>query len=98
MRSAGEVAEHLAGVELDDRTKQRLWRWCRGNALFIGEVIAAARERGLLEAPEPVRKARALARDGDVFAPYWDRWAADDTVVHARERTRERADLVIDRA
>ena len=51
-----------------------------------------------LEAPEPVRKARALARDGDVFAPYWDRWAADETVVHARERTRERADLVIDRA
>jgi uridine kinase len=49
-----------------------------------------------LDAPDDVRKTRALARDGDVFAPYWDRWAADEDRVHARERTRERADLRVD--
>jgi uridine kinase len=48
-----------------------------------------------VDAPDDVRKTRALARDGDVFAPYWDRWAADEEIVHARERTRERADVVV---
>jgi uridine kinase len=48
-----------------------------------------------VDAPDDVRKTRALDRDGDVFAPYWDRWAADEELVHGREGTRERADLVI---
>lgn len=52
--ASGRVAEYLAGATLDDSTKKRLWRWCRGNALFIGEVIAAARDRGLLDGPEPI--------------------------------------------
>ncbi len=50
-----------------------------------------------VDAPDDVRRKRALDRDGDVFAPYWDQWAADEVAVHARERTRERADLVLDR-
>ena len=50
-----------------------------------------------VDAPDPVRRARALGRDGDVFVPYWDQWAADEELVHARERTRERADLVVRR-
>jgi uridine kinase len=48
-----------------------------------------------VDAPTDVRRARALGRDGDVFAPYWDRWAADEDRVHTRERTRERADVAI---
>jgi uridine kinase len=48
-----------------------------------------------VDVPDDVRKTRALDRDGDVFAPYWDRWAADEERVHAREGTRERADLVV---
>lgn len=47
-----------------------------------------------VEAPLEVRRARALARDGDDFAPHWEQWAADEAALHARERTRERADLV----
>jgi uridine kinase len=50
-----------------------------------------------VDAPDDVRRERALTRDGDVFAPYWDAWAADEVTVHARERTRERADLVVRR-
>ena len=49
-----------------------------------------------LDAPAPVRKRRALDRDGETFAPYWDRWAAQEDAMLARERTPERADLVID--
>ncbi|HYJ69544.1 MAG TPA: 4-amino-4-deoxy-L-arabinose transferase [Nocardioidaceae bacterium] len=48
-----------------------------------------------VDAPDDVRRDRALTRDGDVFAPYWDQWAADEATVHARERTRERADVVV---
>jgi uridine kinase len=48
-----------------------------------------------LEAPTAVRKQRALGRDGETFAPYWDMWAAQEEAMLARERTQERADLVL---
>jgi hypothetical protein len=31
-----------------------------------------------LSAPTPVRRARALSRDGEMFAPHWDTWAAQE--------------------
>jgi anthranilate synthase component 1/para-aminobenzoate synthetase len=49
-----------------------------------------------LEAPSSVRKKRALDRDGETFAPHWDRWAAQEDAMLARERTPGRADLVIE--
>jgi uridine kinase len=49
-----------------------------------------------LEAAPSVRKKRALERDGETFAPYWGRWAAQEDAMLARERTPERADVVID--
>lgn len=48
-----------------------------------------------LDAPADVRRRRALARDGDVFAPHWEAWARDESAVLARDRTREHADLVL---
>jgi hypothetical protein len=47
------------------------------------------------EAPLDVRRRRALERDVDDFAPYWEQWACDETAVFARDRTRDHADLVI---
>lgn len=47
------------------------------------------------EASEDVRRSRALARDGDTFAPHWDAWASAEAALLARERTRDRADLVV---
>jgi uridine kinase len=49
-----------------------------------------------LEAPPDVRKKRALDRDGETFAPYWDRWAAQEDAMLACEHTPDRADIVID--
>lgn len=48
-----------------------------------------------LEAPRTVREKRALDRDGEAFAPYWSQWAAQEDVMLARERTPERADLIV---
>lgn len=31
-----------------------------------------------LEAPEPLRRARALGRDGEIFAPHWREWATQE--------------------
>ncbi len=42
------------------------------------------------------RKARALARDGERYAPHWDRWAAQEAAFAARERPESLADEVID--
>lgn len=49
-----------------------------------------------VEAPAALRRTRALARDGEEFAPRWDAWAVGEAEHEARERTRERADLVVD--
>jgi uridine kinase len=49
-----------------------------------------------VEAPYDERLRRGLERDGEVFAPHWEQWAADETELFARERTRERADLRVD--
>jgi uridine kinase len=49
-----------------------------------------------VEAPDDVRLRRGIERDGDAFRPYWEQWARDEDELFARERTRERADLVVD--
>jgi uridine kinase len=48
-----------------------------------------------LEAPHDVRMRRGIERDGDDFAPYWERWARDEDAVFARDRTRGHADIVL---
>jgi len=49
-----------------------------------------------VEAPHDERMRRGIERDGDAFAPYWEQWATDEGELFARERTRERADVVVD--
>jgi len=48
-----------------------------------------------MEAAASVRKKRALDRDGETFAPYWDMWACQEDAMLAREHTQDRADVVI---
>ena len=49
-----------------------------------------------VEAPHDLRMRRGLERDGEAFAPHWERWARDEQDLFARERTRERARLRVD--
>lgn len=62
-----------------------------GCGALTRESLAAARERGRaygvwIECPEPLRKARALTRDGDMFAPHWESWARQERAHFARAR------------
>ncbi len=45
-----------------------------------------------IELDAAIRKQRALARDGDRYAPHWDRWAAQEEAFAAKEHPRARAD------
>lgn len=49
-----------------------------------------------VEAASGVRRQRAVARDGTLYVGQWERWAAQEEAHLARERTPERADLVVD--
>lgn len=51
-----------------------------------------------LEAPEEQRRARALARDGATYEPWWDVWAAQEEQYLASDHPREAADLVVSTA
>jgi uridine kinase len=72
---------------------------------LIVEGVGAGARRGAafesllvwLEVPAFTRKKRALDRDGETFAPYWDQWAAQEEEMLARERTPDRADIMIRR-
>ena len=72
------------------------------SVLIVEGVGAGARRAAVfasllvwLEVPAPVRKKRALDRDGETFAPYWDQWAAQEDLMLNREHTPDRADLIM---
>ena len=48
-----------------------------------------------LDGDDAVRKRRALERDGDAYAPFWDRWAAQEHAFAAAEHSRDLADRVL---
>jgi uridine kinase len=48
-----------------------------------------------VEAPADVRWRRAMARDGDAYRPYWERWRRQEDALYGEERTRERADVFV---
>jgi RecA/RadA recombinase len=49
-----------------------------------------------VEVPYDLRMERGLERGGVGVAEHWRQWAADEQALFTRERTRERADVVLD--
>lgn len=49
-----------------------------------------------VELDEPTRKRRALQRDGELYAPHWERWARQEAAYVARERPAEHVDMIVD--
>ncbi|MHC5795735.1 AAA family ATPase [Lacisediminihabitans sp. FW035] len=49
-----------------------------------------------VELDAPTRKQRALDRDGEAYAPHWDRWAAQEREFGSREHPWRLADVVLD--
>jgi uridine kinase len=71
--------------------------------LVVEGVGAAARSVAHLgtvlawvEAPRDLRRRRGVERDGPAFEAEWERWEASEVELFARDRGRERADLVVD--
>lgn len=62
----------------------------------VGSAGAYAAVRVWVDAPRDVRLARGLARDGQAYAPHWQRWADQEDALFAADGTRERADVVIE--
>ncbi|MFZ3451887.1 uridine kinase family protein [Arthrobacter sp. 7Tela_A1] len=48
-----------------------------------------------VDAPEAERRERALARDGDTYAPHWNRWAAQEARWAAADPAQASADLQV---
>ena len=48
-----------------------------------------------VELDEPTRKERALARDGAMYEPHWDTWAAQEQTFFDRERPDLVADVIV---
>jgi len=65
----------------------------------VGAISAASRPLADLalwvQLDDATRKQRALARDGDTYAPHWDRWAAQELRYLAREDPQALADVTI---
>lgn len=55
---------------------------------------ALATLRVWVELDDVTRKQRALARDGETYAPHWDSWAAQERAFIEREDPRALADVV----
>lgn len=47
-----------------------------------------------VETDDDVRRARALARDGETYSPHWRRWAAQEAVHIAEHRPTDCADVI----
>nr|NLI51455.1 hypothetical protein [Propionibacterium sp.] len=62
-----------------------------------GALTPASRARASfgiwVDADPAARRRRALSRDGDAYAPHWDRWAAQERAHWAAHRPWELADL-----
>jgi hypothetical protein len=51
-----------------------------------------------LDAPDQLRLGRSLERDGEQIRPHLLRWSAQEQALFTRQRTRGRADLVVEEA
>ncbi|MHA7276648.1 aminodeoxychorismate synthase component I [Arthrobacter sp. Hz1] len=49
-----------------------------------------------VDAPEEVRRSSALTRDGDTYAPFWERWARQEQTWLDHDQPQVTADLVVD--
>ena len=86
---AGSAA--VPGILTDFRW--RAWDWAADRLSAASRPLA---DLALwVQLDDATRKQRALARDGDTYAPHWDRWAAQELRYIAREDPQALADVTI---
>lgn len=64
-----------------------------GCGASVGAASDLEGTRVWLDGPADERHARAIARDGELFADHWQMWAEQEAAVFTADRTRERAHL-----
>nr|WP_274635697.1 hypothetical protein [Microbacterium bovistercoris] len=62
-----------------------------GSGMLTAATAPLSEVRVWLEAPDRSRKDRALRRDGDLYRPHWERWAAQEQRHLARDRPMDHA-------
>lgn len=67
-----------------------------GCGASVGVAGEHAALRVWVDAPPAVRRVRGLARDGELYAPFWDAWAAQEEAIFTADATRARADLIVE--
>jgi uridine kinase len=81
------------------------WVDVRAGSVVIVEGVSSTRAEAAVpwdltvwvDAPQEIRLRRAVARDGEAMLPMWlDEWMPSEERYAARERPRERVDLVVD--
>ena len=86
------ASERPGGAASVDRTGSLIVEGC-------GAISRASRPLAdhawWLEREAGERRSRALARDGDAYAPHWERWAGQEEAFAAAEGSRELAELVL---
>lgn len=87
--AAHEYAEHHPVPEAD-------WLVIEGVGAGAGALRPYLSGIVWLNSSTAVRKRRALARDGETYAPHWQRWAAHEDAFYAAERVAEHADLIVE--
>ena len=62
----------------------------------VGTGVAGATVLVWIEVDDDLRFERGRVRDGEAMMEHWRQFAMDERAVFARERTRERADVLVD--
>lgn len=86
---AGRFAEEVLVPPVDLLVVEGVGSWRTSYASWVTTLV-------WLEAPRGLRLARGLARDGEALRPQWEAWLVAEESLFRRERTRERAHLVVD--
>ena len=66
-----------------------------GCGALVPPAVLYAAVRIWVDAPDALRRERALARDGEVYAPHWDRWAAQEDAAYSMSDPRDHAHVVL---
>jgi len=104
------ASEAVAGILTSMRWQQWNWAENRAGAWHtldptrpiivegVGSISSTSRplaDRAIwLELDTAARKARALARDGELYAPHWESWAAQEELLLESENPRALADEI----
>jgi uridine kinase len=86
---AGRFAEEVAVAPVDLLILEGVGSWRSSYSSWVTMLV-------WVDAPQGLRLARGLARDGEALRPQWEAWLPAEAALFRREGTRAWADMVVD--